>query len=146
MTRGYLQQTSMLRTVWAKVARRRRLYLIDERCDFVMPVKLYVDHLAALEKSPHTLENYCRHLGRYFAFLHREGVDWRSIRPDDLVRFIQRLRDEHTTVRRTNKSDSAKDAQIVRFKERIKRLEDQVRTLKEENELLYGKLSERAFS
>ena len=46
----------------------------------------------------------------------------------------------------SNKSDSAKDAQIVRFKERIKRLEDQVRTLKEENELLYGKLSERALS
>jgi hypothetical protein len=46
----------------------------------------------------------------------------------------------------SNKSDSAKDAQIVRFKERIKRLEDQVRALKEENELLYGKLSERASS
>jgi hypothetical protein len=47
------------------------LYLIDARCDFVAPVKLYVDHLAALEKSPHTLENYCRHPGRYFAFLQR---------------------------------------------------------------------------
>jgi integrase/recombinase XerD len=90
----------MLRTVWAKVEGRRRLYLIDERCDFVEPVKLYLDHLAALEKSPHTLENYCRHLGRYFAFLQREGIDWRSIRPDDLVRFIQHLRDERTTVRR----------------------------------------------
>jgi hypothetical protein len=37
--------------------------------------------------------------------------------------------------------DSAKDAQIARFKEHVRQLEDQVRSLKEENELLYGKLS-----
>ena len=40
-----------------------------------------------------------------------------------------------------NKSDSAKDAQIARFKERVRTLEEQVRSLKEENELLYGKLT-----
>ena len=83
----------MLRTVWATVDGRRRLYLIGESCDFVEPVKLYLDHLAILEKSPHTLENYCRHLARYFVFLEREQVDWRSVRPDDLVHFIQWLRD-----------------------------------------------------
>jgi len=42
---------------------------------------------------------------------------------------------------RSNKSDSAKDAQIARFKERVRALEEQVRSLQEENELLYGKLS-----
>ena len=83
----------MLRTVWARFEDRRRLYLIDERCEFVEPVKLYLDHLAALEKSPHTLENYCRHLALYFRFLEREQVNWRSVRPDDLVHFIQSLRD-----------------------------------------------------
>ena len=39
-----------------------------------------------------------------------------------------------------SKSDSAKDTQIVRYKEHIESLEEQVRTLREENELLYGKL------
>jgi Family of unknown function (DUF6262) len=43
----------------------------------------------------------------------------------------------------SNKTDSAKDAQIIRFKERIRTLEEQVRTLQDENELLYGKLSNR---
>jgi predicted RNase H-like nuclease (RuvC/YqgF family) len=33
------------------------------------------------------------------------------------------------------------NAQIARFKEHVRQLEDQVRSLKEENELLYGKLS-----
>jgi len=41
----------------------------------------------------------------------------------------------------SRKSDSAKDAQIVRFKERIRALEGQVRALQQENELIYGKLS-----
>ena len=42
---------------------------------------------------------------------------------------------------RANKSDSPKYAQIVRFKERVNALEERVRSLQEENELLYGKLS-----
>jgi aryl carrier-like protein len=41
----------------------------------------------------------------------------------------------------SNKSDSAKDAQIVRFKERVRMLEERVQSLQQENELLYGKLS-----
>lgn len=36
----------MLRTVWAKIESRRRLFLINERCDFIEPVKFYLNHLA----------------------------------------------------------------------------------------------------
>ena len=43
----------------------------------------------------------------------------------------------------STKSDAGKDAQIIRFKEKIRILEGQVRSLQEENELLYGKLSRR---
>jgi DNA invertase Pin-like site-specific DNA recombinase len=39
------------------------------------------------------------------------------------------------------KSESAKDAQVARLKERVHTLEQQVRELQRENELLYGKLS-----
>lgn len=64
----------------------------------------------------------------------------------DLAQQIRSLRlvTPHSTVinaTRANKSDSAKDAQIVRFKERVNALEERVRSLQEENELLYGKLS-----
>ena len=41
------------------------------------------------------------------------------------------------------KSDGAKDAQIARLKERVHKLEQQVRELQQEKELLYGKLANR---
>ena len=42
---------------------------------------------------------------------------------------------------RSSKSDSAKDVQIARLKERVRTLEERVQSLQQENELLYGKLS-----
>jgi len=48
-----------------------------------------------------------------------------------------------TKLNGSTKSDSAKDAQIARLKERVRTLEEQVRSLKDENELLYGKLTNR---
>jgi len=129
----------MLRTVWAKVEGRRRLYPIDERCDLVEPVKLYLDHLAALEKSPHTLESYCRHLGRYFRFLRQAAVDWRNVRPDDLVRFIQQLRSEHANDRRlTERSVNTVVAAVSSFyRYHIQRGELL------ENPVLYEQISDR---
>jgi hypothetical protein len=61
------------------------------------------------------------------------------------IRSLRQSNPQSSTAVRTNgnKTDSAKDAQIVRFKERIRTLEEQVRTLQEENELLYGKISTR---
>jgi integrase/recombinase XerD len=82
----------MPRTIWARVGNRKRLYLVDGACEFILPVKQYLDYLAALEKSPHTLEHYCRHLCHYFTFLEQSRRDWRSVSPDDLVNFVQWLR------------------------------------------------------
>jgi Family of unknown function (DUF6262) len=66
----------------------------------------------------------------------------------DLAEEIRRLRE--LPVQRPpsvqplrSKSESAKDAQIARFKERVQKLEQQVRQLQQENELLYGKLADR---
>ena len=63
----------------------------------------------------------------------------------DLAQQIRSFRQTHpqsSSLHRSNKSDSAKDAQIARFKERVRQLEAQVRSLKDENELLYGKLTD----
>ncbi len=67
-------------------------------------------------------------------------------KPSDLAQQIWSLRQLNPQSAKSRptiskKSDSAKDAQIVRFKERIRTLEEQVRALQEENELLYGKLT-----
>jgi integrase/recombinase XerD len=80
------------KVVWAKQENRKQLYLVDQDCEFILPVKFYLDYLAALEKSPHTLENYCRHLCLYFTFLEQIHRDWRQATPDDLVHFVQWLR------------------------------------------------------
>jgi len=92
------------------------LYLIDDGCDFIEPVKLYLDHLMVLEKSPNTLENYCRHLYRYFTFLHHEQIDWRSVKPDDLVHFIQWLRSVGNRMgsERTNESGLSERTPLLR--------------------------------
>src|SRR5712692_6566569 len=82
----------MVKAVWARNDAGKRLYLVDEACDFVLPVKQYLDYLAALEKSPHTLENYCRHLCHYFTFLEQSNLQWQQTKPDDLVHFVQWLR------------------------------------------------------
>ena len=60
------------------------------------------------------------------------------------IRSLRQLNPKSSTRKTTgvNKSDSAKDAQIARFKERIRTLEARVRALQEENELLYGKLTD----
>jgi hypothetical protein len=66
----------------------------------------------------------------------------------DLAEEIRRLR-ELPRQRPKNsqgpqgKSESAKDVQLARLKERAHKLEQQVRKLQQENELLYGKLADR---
>jgi len=82
----------VVRAVWASSEAGKRLYLVDEACDFVLPAKQYLDYLAALEKSPHTLENHCRHLCHYFTFLEQSSLQWQQATPDDLVHFVQWLR------------------------------------------------------
>lgn len=83
----------MVRVVWAKQEGKKQLYLVNNECEFILSAKRYLDHLAALERSPHTLENYCRHLCLYFTFLEQIHRDWQHVTSDDLVHFVQWLRD-----------------------------------------------------
>jgi integrase/recombinase XerD len=82
----------MIKTVWAQIGNQKRLYLVDESYEFVRPVKDYLDYLVALESSPHTQENYCRHLCLYFTFLEQVHLHWQTVTPDHLVSFVQWLR------------------------------------------------------
>ena len=66
----------------------------------------------------------------------------------DLAAEIRRLRDplRQQPARlpaSRGKSDTAKEAQIARLQERVRDLEQEVRELRRENEVLYGKLAER---
>jgi Family of unknown function (DUF6262) len=66
----------------------------------------------------------------------------------DLAEEIRRLRNQ--PLQRASafqsskrKSETAKDAQLARLKERVQKLEQQVRALQLENEVLYGRLAAR---
>ena len=66
----------------------------------------------------------------------------------DLAEEIRRLRNQ--PLQRASafqsskrKSETAKDAQLARLKDRVQKLEQQVRALQLENELLYGRLAAR---
>ena len=85
----------MVRTVWALVQGTRRLYLVDDVCTFLEPVKRYLEALDIQGKSPNTLESYCRHLKHYFTFLEEAHLDWRAVTPDDLLRFVEWLRNPY---------------------------------------------------
>ena len=89
----------MVRAVWAATSTGRRLYLVDASLAFIPPVKQYLDYLAALEKSPHTLEHYCRHLKHLFTFLDERQRAWDDVTPDDIVQFMQWLRTPPPEVR-----------------------------------------------
>jgi hypothetical protein len=72
-------------------------------------------------------------------------------RQADLAAEIRRLRDLPPAHRKgtsvaapAGKSDAAKDAQIARLQERVRTLEREVHRLREENALLYGRLTERS--
>jgi peptidoglycan hydrolase-like amidase len=69
----------------------------------------------------------------------------------DLAQEIRRLRDlpaQRPAVAQSprGKSEGAKDAQIVRLKERVQLLERRVRELQQENELLYGRLADQSIA
>jgi hypothetical protein len=66
----------------------------------------------------------------------------------DLAQAIRRLRESTlkpspTTQTAPGKSDTAKEAQIARLKERIRAAEQELQALKQENERLWGQLAER---
>lgn len=66
--------------------------LVDEGSSVVAPAELFLAHLAAVERSPNTVRAYAHDLRDYFAFLVLRGLDWSSVRLEDLGAFVTWLR------------------------------------------------------
>ncbi|GAA3513747.1 site-specific recombinase XerC [Streptosporangium album] len=45
----------------------------------------------SIERSPNTVKAYARDLKDWFVFLHRQGLDWRDVRLEDVAEFIASL-------------------------------------------------------
>lgn len=66
--------------------------LVDEGLSVVEPVEAFLAHLTAVERSPNTVRSYAHDLRDYFAFLTMRGLDWASVRLEDLGAFVVWLR------------------------------------------------------
>lgn len=58
----------------------------------IKPIHQYLSYLDNLERSPHTVQNYARHLKLYWDFLKDKHHNWQEIQLDQLAEFITWLR------------------------------------------------------
>lgn len=66
--------------------------LVDAGLSVVAPAEAFLAHLTAVERSPNTVRAYAHDLRDYFAFLELRGLDWASVRLEDLGAFVAWLR------------------------------------------------------
>lgn len=57
----------------------------------VEPIERFLAHLAAVQRSPHSVRAYAFDLRDFFTFCAMRGLDWRQICLEDLGRFIEWL-------------------------------------------------------
>lgn len=58
----------------------------------VEPVEVFLAHLHAVERSPNTVKAYAHDLKDWFAFLAAAGLEWSSVRLEEVGRFVAWLR------------------------------------------------------
>ena len=58
----------------------------------VAPVERYLAYLTDIERSPNTVKAYAHDLKDWFGFLVERGLDWRTVRLDDVGEFVAWLR------------------------------------------------------
>jgi integrase/recombinase XerD len=58
----------------------------------VAPVERYLAYLTDIERSPNTVKAYAHDLKDWFSFLVERGLDWRTVRLDDVGEFVSWLR------------------------------------------------------
>ena len=66
--------------------------VLDERFAVVEPVDVFLAHLTAIERSPGTVRAYALDLRDYFEFLDAHEIHWRTVRLEQLGRFVGWLR------------------------------------------------------
>lgn len=66
--------------------------VLDVGWSVVVPVEAFLSHLHTVERSPNTVRAYAHDLRDYFEFLGQVGVEWSSVRLEDVGRFVAWLR------------------------------------------------------
>ena len=58
----------------------------------IEPIERYLAYLTDIERSPNTVKAYAHDLKDWFTFLVERGLDWRTVRLDDVGEFVAWLR------------------------------------------------------
>lgn len=58
----------------------------------IEPVERFLGYLSSIERSPNTVKAYAHDLKDWFTFLGRGGLDWRSVRLEDVAGYVAWLR------------------------------------------------------
>jgi integrase/recombinase XerD len=82
----------LVQRVLSPVTRRESWTVLGDDDGPVVPIERYLAYLTDIERSPNTVKAYAHDLKDWFAFLARQGLDWREIRLEDVAGFIAWLR------------------------------------------------------
>lgn len=66
--------------------------VIDSLGRIVQPVKKYLIYLRNIESSPNTIRSYAGHLAKFWQYLEKRGLNWRSIGFKELSSYMTWLR------------------------------------------------------
>ena len=73
-------------------SQRESWTVLDGQGRPVEPVERYLAYLSDIERSPNTVKAYAHDLKDWFAFLGDRGLDWRTVRLEDIGEFAAWLR------------------------------------------------------
>jgi integrase/recombinase XerD len=86
--------------------------VLNNNYEPIEPIQTYLRYLESLDRSPNTILSYAKNLKLYWEFLQDFGLDWKTIKLDQLAEFIHWLRNPNpgthpitpTESKRTNRT------------------------------------------
>jgi integrase/recombinase XerD len=87
--------------------------VIDNNFLPIQPIEQFLKYCESLERSPHTIEAYARHLKLYWEFISSNQINWKEIQLNQLAEFIPWLRRHNPNVLSIEEQDSRRSERTI---------------------------------